>query len=310
MSNSIRWPAGKSFAFTILDDTDSATLDNVAGVYSLLTDFGFRTTKSVWPLEGRIEELWNGSTCEDPEYLRWIYTLKNKGFEIGYHNATVHSSMRDETIAGIEKFRELFGAYPKTMANHSGCDEALYWGNARVSGFNRIIYDLYTRRRNRNRYRGHVEGDKYYWGDICRDKIKYVRNFVFGDINTLKACPFMPYHDPDRPLVNYWFASSEGPLVESFNQCISESRQDRLEEEGGACIMYTHLSSGFLREGRIDSRFQFLMERLSKKNGWFVPVSELLDFLLEVNGRHIITGSERWHLENRWLLHKMRVGMS
>ena len=58
------------------------------------------------------------------------------------------------------------------------------------------LYNLLTRFRNRGKYRGHVEGDPYFWGDLCRQKIKYYRNFTFRDINTLKACPFMPYHDP------------------------------------------------------------------------------------------------------------------
>ncbi len=50
----------------------------------------------------------------------------------------------------------------------------------------------------------------------------------FGDINTLKVCPFMPYHDPDRPYVNYWFAASEGPTIDRFNSMVSEENQDRL----------------------------------------------------------------------------------
>ena len=118
----------------------------------------------------------------------------------------------------------------------------------------------------------------------------------------------MPYHDPERPYVNYWFASSEGANVESFNKCISEKNQDRLEKEGGACIMYTHFASGFYKNGSINSRFQFLIKRLSKKNGWFVPVSTLLDYLLEIRGHHDITDKERKQLERKWLLHKIRVG--
>jgi len=48
-----------------------------------------------------------------------LYALKDAGFEIGYHNATFCSSLRDETIRGIERFKEFFGYYPKTIANHS-----------------------------------------------------------------------------------------------------------------------------------------------------------------------------------------------
>ena len=308
MSSRISWPDGKDFAFTVFDDTDFSTLENVREVYSLLTSYGFQTTKSVWPTRGNKESLIGGSTCEDQDYLKWVYNLKNIGFEIGYHNATFHSSLRDETIRAIEKFKELFGHYPRSMSNHSYNEENLYWGNYRLTGLNEFVYNLFTRNRHKGRFRGHIEGDKHFWGDVCKEKIKYVRNFVFSDINTLKACPIMPYHDPKRHYVNYWFSSSEGSNVRDFNQCITEQNQDRLEEEGGVCIMYTHFANGFYQNGRINSRFQFLMGRLGKKNGWFVPVSTLLDYLLEIRGHHGITDKEKKQLERKWLWHKVKIG--
>ncbi|SVA52231.1 uncharacterized protein METZ01_LOCUS105085, partial [marine metagenome] len=39
-----------------------ATLDNVNEVYSLLSDYGFRTTKSVWPLKGDKKPKIGGTT--------------------------------------------------------------------------------------------------------------------------------------------------------------------------------------------------------------------------------------------------------
>jgi hypothetical protein len=308
MNNSVVWPEGKQFAFTVFDDTDGSTLERVREVYSLLTDYGFQTTKSVWPIRGKEAPLGVGSTCEDQNYLGWLKHLQNTGFEIGYHMSTFNSSVREETISGIEKFANHFGYYPKSMANHVGCLENIYWGSARLSGSNRFIYNLLTRNRRKDKYQGHIERSRYFWGDICKEKIKYVRNFVFPEINTLSLCPVMPYHDLERPYVNYWFASSDGSRATSFNKCISEENQDRLEEEGGACIMYAHFAFGFYEDGRINSRFKSLMARLSQKNGWFVPVSALLDFLLQQNGGHIITDKERTRLERKWLLRKIVVG--
>ncbi len=119
----------------------------------------------------------------------------------------------------------------------------------------------------------------------------------------------MPYHDPLRPFVNGWFASSEGPSVESFNKTLSETNQERLEAEGGACIMYTHFGNRFYENGRINPRFANLMQRLSERPGWFVPVSTLLDYLEAHRGyRHVITAAERRVLERRWLMHKIRSG--
>jgi len=116
----------------------------------------------------------------------------------------------------------------------------------------------------------------------------------------------MPYHDPERPFVNYWFASSEGANVASFNERIAEANQDRLEEEEGACIMYTHFGLGFCEDGRLNPRFRRLMERLARKRGWFVPVATLLDHLLATRGRVEISAAQRTALEWRWLRHKLR----
>lgn len=310
MNGGLRWPDSKAFAFSIFDDTDLATIHNVPEVYRFLADTGFLTTKSVWPVRGAGKPVCGGDTCEDGEYLQWLHRLQRQGFEIGYHMNTYHSSTREETEAGLDTFVRLFGRVPRTMANHVGCDENIYWGDCRVSGINRVVYNLLTRYRNRGRYRGHVEGDPLFWGDLCRDKITYCRNFVFPDINTLRACPFMPYHDPDRPYVNYWYASSEGPHVDSFIRLLAEANQDRLEAEGGACIVYTHLAGGFYDGGRLHPRFRALMERLGKKNGWFVPVATLLDYLREQRGRHVITRRQRACLERKWLRHKLATGTS
>ena len=118
-------------------------------------------------------------------------------------------------------------------------------------------------------------------------------------------CPFMPYRDPERPYVNYWLPSSEGPEVNSFTSTLAEKNQDRLAAESGACIMYTHLACGFYKNGHIHPRFKFLMERISKMNGWFVPVRTLLDYILEIKGHHEITSCERTNLERKWLMHKI-----
>jgi hypothetical protein len=118
----------------------------------------------------------------------------------------------------------------------------------------------------------------------------------------------MPYHDPLREYVNYWFASSDGATIERFNGCLCEKNQDRLEKEGGACIMYTHFAFGFCKGKSINSRFKFLMERLSKKNGWFVPVSTLLDYLLEMKGSYNIDDKQRNNLERKWLFYKITTG--
>jgi hypothetical protein len=309
----MKWPEGKAFAFTVFDDPDSQTLEGGRNTYGFLRDIGLRTTKGVWPVRGPREPSDHGGTCAEPDYRAWSQQLQREGFEIGLHNATLHTSTREETIEGLERFREYFGAWPSSMANHYYSDEAIYWGDARLSGPARLVYNALTRWKNSGRYFGHVPGHPWFWGDLCRDRIRYVRNFAFAGINTLAACPMMPYHDPSRPWVNQWYACSEGSNVQSFNRCLAEREQDRLEEEGGASIMYAHFGHGFTdSSGCLDPRFRELIARLSRKNGWFVPVSTLLDYLGSEtpagNQVRAITPAERRMLEWRWLMHKVRFG--
>jgi len=303
--NKIKWPNGKSFAFTIFDDTDNSTLNNTSPVYSFLYNNGFLTTKSVWTTTSDFGTH-KGQTCLDIEYLNWLKNLNQLGYEIAYHMASCGSSTRKETIKSLEDFRNYFGYYPITMANHSLCKNNIYWGDARFSGIEKLCYNLLTLGKNINFFKGHIPGSKYFWGDICEQKIKYVRNFVFNDINTLKKCPQMPYHDNKKPFVNNWFASTNGIHCNEFLKVISELNQDRLEQEGGACIIYTHFADGFVTNGKLNNDFKLLMKRLSAKNGWFIPVNELLNYLLKYNNQQIKPNISR--LERSWLLEKIFTG--
>lgn len=304
----VPWPDGKLFAFTVFDDTDLASKDAVAPVYDLLEDLGFRTTKSVWPVRGMEAPVVGGATCEDPDYLDWVRGLQPRGFEIGYHLATFTTSGRQQTLRALDRFRDLFGHSPYTMANHVGCLEGIYWGDRRLEGVNRAVYNVLTRFAQRNRYRGHVADDPLFWGDLCLERIRYVRNFTYRGINTLKQCSAMPYHDERKPYVRAWFAASEGGDAKAFVRCLDESAQDQLEVEGGACIMYTHFAAGFVEDGILNPRFVELMRRLSRKQGWYVPVSELLAYLEGTRGVPHITNRQRREIERRWIRDKMLVG--
>jgi hypothetical protein len=74
--------------------------------------------------------------------------------------------------------------------------------------------------------------------------------------------------------------------------------------------MYTHFGRGFHANGRLDPRFRALMERLSKRPGWFVPVSTLLDYILEKRGSVTLDPAQRRAMERKWLMHKVRYGVA
>ncbi len=315
----INWPDNKNFAFTIIDDTDCSTLDNAQIIYDYLYKCGLRTTKSTWIFDGE-KRLDNksiiGTSCQNKDYLEWVQELNSQGFEIALHSSTWSSSKRDKVNEALNLFKDYFGKNPDILVQH--CDnrdcEAIYWGENRVSGIPRLIYKVLMglKGERRNIYLGDNKNSEYFWGDICQNKIKYVRNFVFSDINTLKACPYMPYHDNQRPYVNRWFASTEAPEVNTFNDCISEENQNKLEKEGGACIIYTHFGTNFVTNGRLNLKFMDLIKGLSKRNGWFVPATQILDYLAEnkICSNINISNSQRRNLEIRWLKHKFKIGTS
>jgi hypothetical protein len=147
---------------------------------------------------------------------------------------------------------------------------------------------------------GHKQSSAYFWGDLCLEKIDYVRNFVFQEINLDRVNPTMPYRDPARPFVKYWFSSCDGADLSRFCGAISEANQELLEAQNGVCIMYTHFACGFVKDGRVDPMASQLLRRLAKRPGWFVPVSTLLDFLRQKRGAPPIPPAEFASMERRW----------
>ncbi len=304
MRTLFRYPEGKAFAFSIVDDADDGTVANLRPVYDRLHDLGFRTTKTVWMRKGPNPDRLGAcaQTMEDREYAEFVLELRNRGFEIAMHMAAPCTSRRSETVSAYEEFRRLFGRYPKINTNHYANAENIYWGRHRLDGA--LLQALYDRVARRAEFSGHIADSDLFWGDICQKHTKYVRNFAYLDVNTLKVNPGMPYHDDRRPYVNYWFSSSDGADVGKFNKLISERNQERLLKEGGCCLVYTHFGKGFAHGGKLDATWANLMAKLARKNGWFVPASTLLDFLLHQRKQERFSRRERWRLLFRWMLQR------
>ncbi len=309
----VSWPNGRRFAFSIFDDCDWASIERVKPVYDLLINLRMRATKSVWVNESSEPGLNGGATCNDREYLNWVLELQRQGFEIGLHNVAPGTSTRSQVREGLTRFRQLFGDAMIAHANHVGCREGIYWGDARLSGWRRELYKMLTRD-SRGDHRGHIEGDPLFWGDLCRNHVQYVRNFVFPTLNTLAMCPAMPYHDSRRPWVNFWFAGTDGGNRRVFLENFTFEKIDQLEREGGLCIAYVHFGGGFVRPGtgEVDPDFRARMEYVASKPGWFPPVSEVLDFLrsnADPQSRSIPSSALR-RLETRWLMTKTIDGVA
>ena len=225
----MQWPDNKKFAFTIVDDTDNSTVENVKPVYDFLHKHGIITTKTVWVYPSR--DKFTGGCLLDNEYLSFILDLRDKGYEIGLHNVGSGKFTRKEIIRGLDLFNEKLGFYPMLHINHSSNIDNIYWGNERYQFILRSIFRMIYR--EKRKFYGSDINSKYFWGDICKEKIKYIRNYVFNDINTLKIDSLMPYIDKNKERhSNYWFSSSDGHSVEEFNTLLTKENVDKLECEG------------------------------------------------------------------------------
>ena len=300
-----RYPEQKDFVFTIFDDTDVAVLDYVKPVYEKLAELKIFTTKSVWPMAYRYPSNYAGShTLQDSEYAAFIRDLHERGFEIGYHGPTMESSTRELVIKSFDVFHNCLGFYPRIYAPHSINRENLYWGPSRLSNpLLRMVTKFLSKRKGY--YQGHVESSPYFWGDLSLKYIDYVRNLAFNDINLLNVGLSLPYHNPQQPFVNNWFFSSYVDNVEEFNRFLNEDNLSKLEKQRGICILSTHFGKGFIKDGKLHPRTAILLEQLSEKNGWFAPVSRVLDFLKSLRPATCIIQDELIRLEAIFLLHSI-----
>lgn len=304
--NGLTFPHGRTFAFTIVDDTDVATADNIRPIYALLKELGLRTTKTVWPLsiDAPNSNFVGSETLEDAHYVDFVLGLQADGFEITWHSAAMESSTRPDLIRALERFAERFGHFPRIHVSHAENRENPYWGVDRVDS--KIVRWILRRGvKPPDYYQGHVEGSPYYWGDQCARHIEYGRNLTFGNINLARVNPSMPYRDPHRPLVKRWFSASDAEDAEAFVKLLSSRNQDRLEQEGGFCIVATHFGKGFCRDGTVDSGVRDVLTELASRPGWFPPTGELLDWLLRQRASDALPRREWRRMQTRFLVDGM-----
>jgi len=299
----VRFPDGKRFALTIVDDTDLATLSRAKPVYDALYEAGLRTTKTVWalPIVDKPAPADFGDTLQDAGYRAFILDLKSKGFEIALHGVRGGSSPRETSIKGLDEFKAITGADPSLFVNHALNLDDLYWGKYRLTfAPYRWLFGVTSE----TQFAGHLPESPYFWADVAKQRVKYVRRFVFSEINVLRVSPSVPYQLDETPYVNYWFDSSDGGSLDQFEALLSPENLDRLEREGGACIIYAHLGAGsFNKDGRAHPRFLNVIREVGRRPGWFVPATQLLDYLAAQPGWNPKSSlRERIRLETTYLV--------
>ena len=283
MSDYLEYPSGAEFAFTILDDTDDTTVTNGRPVYDLLRDHGMRTTKTVWAFDTAPENrgpFFAGETLSSPGYLKWVRELAASGFEIAFHNATMGSSLRQDTIRALALIESQVGQSVSLHCNHGQNRENLHWGTNRYGSYLlRKSLSVLAKLRSYPVFEGNNPESPYYWSDIADERLSYIRAFAFRRLNGMNIPPGRPFRDPVKPQVPLFFNTADAPDVIAFNKLVNPAAIDKLRKQRGWVVVSTHLGKGFCWDNRLNPEFERSIKYLASLPGWFVPVSQLLDFI-------------------------------
>ncbi len=234
-------PAPYAAGFTAVDDTDAATVGQVRAVYDFLMEKDFRITKTVWAfapdekcgIPALPDTTLRGVTLEDAEYARYCKALLDNGFEVCLHGASAGNNDRRKQQAALSLMRSGYGD-PGVFICHSKNADNLYW-EEKVTGLQpfRFLLGLYSR----HQCSGEIPDSKYFWGDLCHTHVRYIRLLRTRNTNTLAANPSMPYHDPAKPFVRYWFSATK----RSLRDCATVEAIERLKRENGLTVLYQYM---------------------------------------------------------------------
>lgn len=273
-------PEKYDFAFLVIDDTDCARLPQIAEVYDHLFQNGLRTNKTIWVYPPKDEPKNFGDSLSNPEYAQWVRELIHRGFEVGLHNVGSGQFTRQETLLGLEKYKEILGKYPNIHVNHSYNPENIYSGEERFGRiFSFILSVLYPKYKG---FRGNDPSSHFFWGDVHKEKIKYSRNVELPGLNLKRFINCVPFtYQNKKEFSNYWYPVTFAPNPWIWNKMVNSKSIDRLRRQRGVAIVYTHFGYFHLERNELDKGFRTSVDYLGGQNGWFVTLSEFLDYQLE-----------------------------
>lgn len=179
--NILRWPYPSRWAFGFTSDTDNTSLEATRFFYDYCLEKGMYPTKTVWTHKPQRQsgvldtlELDSSPTLEDIDYKEYSQSISQKGIEFCLHDVSAGNNLRDEIIRGFAEFREVFGYSPRLHICHGLNQDHPYWSlnhfkNPLLKFFGKFIYG------RRAQFSGEDPSSPYYWSDICRRTIKYLR---------------------------------------------------------------------------------------------------------------------------------------
>ena len=272
------------FYFSIIDDTDDATLENIRPVYDFLYEQGIKISKTVWVYPA-LDEPSSGDCLQRDEYADYIKVLHERGYEIGLHNvgsADYDSPYtREKILGGLDFFEKRLGFKPTICVNHSYNPDSVYGGYKRFNNPMAWVVKKLYKQYGRTFY-GEVEDSPYFWGDKHKELFKYSRNHECDTMLTTKWDKRIPYIDPRRSkYANYWYSATFAPNQNVFNYVVNDEALAKLERKGGCCIIFTHLGY-YCKDGVIDPGFVERIKKIaSNPNCISMPVTQTLDAIAE-----------------------------
>lgn len=271
-------------AFSIIDDPEGSTAESVRLVYDTLSDLGLRSTKGVWVFESqktqRRSRKREGVTLQDRPHREYCAELTRRGFEIALHGASSGNDLRERSHAAFEFVERELGRAPIVCASDPWNVECMY-GNAELVARGPLRWALAPLRLGR-RSLGEDPTGLRFWGDVCRERIRYMRLFRTPSINTLVANPSMPYFEREKPLVRSWFTVTEHGLA----GVTTPESLATLAHENGACLLRQHLVRHVdLDRRRVSEACGRALRRLrGAPNLWVDTAGAVLDRLRLIQG--------------------------
>ncbi len=286
--------------FCVTDDPDDEGLESVKLVYDYLQKIGLVTTKAVWPfrpdapsgIPATPSSTLRGATLQDQDYLEYCRALQRAGFEICLHGASAGNNLREKTKQAFEFLENHLGP-SDTFICHSKNADNIYWEEKSApNALSRRLLSIYSR----HQCFGEVVESPYFWGDLCREKIKQIRLFRTRDTNTLAANPSMPYFEGRKPLVSGWFSATK----RSFWDCTTEQALSKLTNENGLTVLYQYLHRyADWQNHTVQPKFKIAAERLMAFSGiWISTVSGIMDRLRLVQGLFVAYRQNRAWIVN------------
>jgi hypothetical protein len=281
------YPAGKTFAFTIIHDADSGYSQRLAPVMEALDAVGFKITVTVFPFwaewaSGNPEGQWRkwlgidpywapvAVPLEDANEREFYLGLRERGHEIALHTPAETSSVRADVERAFDYFEQTFGSPARMYVEHSpgnNLDAQSRSGSDKASKY--FNTDLLNR--------------AGCWVWVCDEETDFPRGRTRQlDVLSDATGPFSPRaHEKygiERGFIRSRILPSTG---DGFVAAFTSNAIAALERDGGTALAYAHLAIGWLdpQTRRLRGDIEAVLRAIAARDPWSAPGSDTLDRL-------------------------------